>query len=197
MNIGLTGGIGCGKSTAGKLFEKHGWRRLDSDELVRKMLEQDIALHTACQARWGKDAVKPGQGVDRKFVASKVFNDESELRWWEEQVHPRVRKAWQGALSAEPKADWVVEIPLLFENDLDPQFDHSICVEAPESVQLARLAAKGLDRDQSLARIRNQMPVMDKARRADIVLSNAGSFDFLERQVKRASAMLRQLPLNS
>lgn len=197
MKLGLTGGIGCGKSTAGKCFAELGWRRLDSDELVRELLENDLALQAACQARWGKEALSPEGGVNRKFVAGKVFNNEAELRWWEGQVHPRVRKAWTQPLARDPAADWVVEIPLLFEKDLQGQFDRTLCVIAPESVQLARLAAKGLDREQSLSRIRNQMPVVDKARRADIVLSNAGSFDFLQRQVKRASAMLRQRPPNS
>jgi len=197
MKIGLTGGIGCGKSTAGKAFARHGWRRLDSDEIVRELLKSDIAIHAAIKARWGGSAFAEDGGADRKFIASKVFNDPDMLHWWEGIVHPRVRKYWLGAIKAEPQADWIVEIPLLFEKELTGQFDKTICVEAPEPVQLARLAAKGLDREQSMARISNQLPVMEKARRADIVLSNAGSIDFLQRQVQRASEMLRRLPLNS
>lgn len=197
MKIGLTGGIGCGKSTAGKCFAELGWRRLDTDEIVRELLQSDIAVHAALKARWGNEAFDAEGGADRKFVANKVFNDPDLLKWWEEIVHPRVRQSWRGKINAEPQADWVVEIPLLFEKNLESHFDQTICVMAPESVQQARLTAKGLDQEQSMARIKNQMPVMDKARRADIVLSNAGSVDFLQRQVQRASEMLRELPLNS
>ncbi|WP_269542782.1 dephospho-CoA kinase [Cerasicoccus fimbriatus] len=197
MRIGLTGGIGCGKSTAGKCFADLGWRRLDSDEVVRELLATDAELHAKLRERWGDEAVLPECGANRSFIAHKVFHDKGELAWWENQVIPKVRARWQGALAAEPDADWLVEVPLLFERDLAGQFDATICVEAPESTQLARLAAKGLDREQSLARINNQLPVLDKARRADLVLSNAGSFDFLLRQVRRASEMLRsQSPIS-
>ncbi|MBK1857798.1 dephospho-CoA kinase [Cerasicoccus arenae] len=197
MRVGLTGGIGCGKSTAGKCFAELGWQRLDSDEIVRELLTTDPDLHSALRSRWGGGALLSEGGANRSFIAGKVFHDAAELRWWEGQVLPRVRAAWQGALAADPAADWLVEVPLLFEKDLSDSFDVTVCVESPESIQLERLAAKGLDREQSLARINNQMPVMDKVRRANIVLSNPGSFDFLQRQVQRASEMLRQLPPNS
>ncbi|WP_309387629.1 dephospho-CoA kinase [Cerasicoccus frondis] len=191
MRIGLTGGIGCGKSSAGKCFAELGWRRLDSDAIVRGFLEYDRGLHDVMRGRWGAEAVLPEGGANRKLIASKVFNDVTELRWWEGQILPKVRENWQKALAAGPDADWVVEVPLLFEKDLAGNFDATICVEAPQATQLARLAAKGLDRAQSLSRMNNQMPVLDKVRRADIVLSNAGSFDFLQSQVRLASEMLR------
>lgn len=197
MRIGLTGGIGCGKSTAGKCFAELGWRRVDTDQLVRDLLENDIGLQAVLKARWGNDALLPEGGANRSFIAGKVFNDRAALDWWEGQILPKVRTAWAHQLLEDPDADWLVEVPLLFEKGLEAHFHISICVEAPESVQLERLAAKGLDRAQSMARINNQMPVVEKVRRADIVLSNAGSFDFLQRQVQRASEMLRKPPLNS
>ncbi|MGE9295931.1 MAG: dephospho-CoA kinase [Puniceicoccales bacterium] len=193
MKLGLTGGIGCGKSSAGRMFAELGWRRLDTDEVVRELLASDSELHAALRERWGGEAVG-ADGANRAYIAQKVFNDKAELNWWEGQVHPRVRAHWQGALDAEPNTDWVVEIPLLFEKDLAKQFDVTLCVEANEAQQLARLAAKGLDHDQSMSRIRNQLPVSEKALSADVVVSNSGSLDFLQRQVKRASTMLRSLP---
>ncbi|WP_309396440.1 dephospho-CoA kinase [Cerasicoccus maritimus] len=191
MRIGLTGGIGCGKSSAGKCFAELGWRRLDSDAIVRDLLANDAGLHASLRECWGEEAVLPEGGANRSFIAGKVFHDKAELSWWEGLVLPKVRETWQGALATEPDVDWVVEVPLLFEKDLQGNFDRTVCVEAPQAVQLARLAAKGLDREQSLARINNQMPVLDKARCADLVLSNAGSLEFLQRQVRRASEMLR------
>jgi len=193
MNLGLTGGIGCGKSSAGRMFAEIGWRRLDTDEIVRELLVRDEYLHAALRERWGEEAVGP-DGANRSFIAHKVFHDREALQWWEGQIHPRVRWEWQLALMFEPRENWVVEIPLLFENDLESQFDATMCVEASEETQLARLAAKGLDREQSSARIRNQLPVSEKAQRADVVVSNSGSLDFLQRQIWRASAMLTRSP---
>jgi len=193
MKLGLTGGIGCGKSTAGRLFADIGWRRLDSDEIVRGLLASDAQLHAALRKRWGEEAVQ-AQGANRSLIAHKVFSDPEELRWWEGQVHPQVREIWTAALASDPNADWLVEIPLLFEKDLAGFFDHTLCVEASESTQLGRLAAKGLDRAQSMARISNQLPVEEKAQRADLVISNSGSLGFLQRQVRQASTMLQSLP---
>lgn len=190
--LGLTGGIGCGKSVAGHLLADLGWQRLDSDELVRALLAGDPEVLDALRARWGEKAVGAG-GANRPFIAERVFGEEAELRWLEALLHPRVREQWTGAMAAKPGADWVVEIPLLFEKDLAEQFDVTACVAAPEPIQLARLAAKGLDAAQSQSRIRQQLPVADKARRADHVLSNAGSLEFLQCQVRRLSGMLQRL----
>ncbi|MEO0795133.1 MAG: dephospho-CoA kinase [Verrucomicrobiota bacterium] len=194
MKLGLSGGIGCGKSTVGRLFAELGWKRLDSDEIVREILNQDSAVHEAVKTRWGSGAITTDQSLDRAYIAQQVFHNQAELRWWEGVLHPRVREIWQGALAAEPERNWLIEIPLLFENDLESHFDFTICVEADQETQLRRLAVKGLDREQSLSRINNQLPVLAKVKRADYVLSNAGSLEFLKRQVGRLSGLLQSAP---
>ncbi|MGF1451534.1 MAG: dephospho-CoA kinase [Opitutales bacterium] len=181
--IGLTGGIACGKSTAAQAFETAGFRRIDTDAVVADLLKDDVEVRSALANRWG-GAVLRLDGVDKAVIAQRVFADEAELRWLEGLLHPRVGSIWRAALEAEPKARWLVEIPLLFENKLETAFDRTVCVEASEALQLQRLAAKGVTAEQAKARMRRQLPLREKVARADRVLSNYGEPAFLQQQVQ-------------
>ena len=115
MNIGLTGGIGCGKSTVVRFFAESGWNTLETDRVVAALLQKDKSVREQLRGRWG-GAVFKGQGgdVDRKAIARIVFSDAEELNWLEQVLHPEVRRVWTQALEADPRSDWLVEIPLLF-----------------------------------------------------------------------------------
>lgn len=193
MKLGLTGGIGCGKSTAAKMLEANGWRRLDSDALVGELFAGDGAVRAALAGRWGEAVLTP-EGVDRARIAQTVFADEAELRWLEGLLHPRVRERWQGALAADPEALWVVEIPLLFEKNLEKHFDFTVCVSVSEAVQQERLAARGLAPEQVRARIARQLPLAEKRHRADFVLSNTGTLAYLQSQIDALHARLSPAP---
>ena len=121
--------------------------------------------------------------VDRERLAGIVFNDSEELRWLENLLHPLVRNHWETRVRAAPETFWVVEIPLLFEKKLEKLFDFTVCVSASQSLQLARLREKGLTVDQARLRIDRQLPLDEKLSRADFVLSNNGSVEFLREQV--------------
>lgn len=184
LNIGLTGGIGCGKSTVVQLFKEAGWRTLETDAIVRELLAGSEVVKSALRERWG-DQVFRGEEVDRKAIAGIVFKDDAELEWLEALLHPLVREAWSEVLTAQSDGDCLVEIPLLFEKRLETEFDLTVCVISPPDVVEARMVRRGYTGAEVEQRRSRQMPLHEKAKRADRVISNAGSLEFLKRQTHR------------
>src|SRR5262249_5836844 len=139
MIAGITGGLGCGKSTAARLFESRGFRRLDADAVVREHVLTAPEIEAALRERYGAGVVGTEGRVDRPALAAKVFVNDTERLWLEELVHPGVYAFWRAALAAEPKANWIFEVPLLFEKALENWFDFTVCVACAPPLQLARL----------------------------------------------------------
>ena len=183
MILGLTGGLGCGKSTAARLFEQRGFRRLDTDALVREQLLASAPVQAQLRAHFGAALFKPDGAVDRPALAARVFADAAELRWLEQIIHPLVYAEWRRALAAEPGVPWVIEVPLLFEQALENWFDFTVCVACAEAEQLVRLEQRGLNRALAGQRISQQWPLARKIELADFVLWNDGSAEFLEEQI--------------
>jgi len=192
MKVGLTGGIGCGKSTVVGLFREAGWRTIESDAVVRELLATDADVQAQLCSRWGDSVFADGK-VDRRAVAALVFNDEVELKWLETLLHPLVRRLWLASIEAEPDALWLVEIPLLFEKRLETRFDLTVCVSSPPDVVEHRMLARAYTGAQIEQRRQRQMPLEEKAARADHLISNAGSLEFLKRQTTRLIAQITAL----
>lgn len=191
MILGITGGIGCGKSTAAMGFERAGFQRLDSDELVRTAVLTQPDVLAALEQRYGRDVLQANGQVDRARLAAHVFPSGSELRWLEDLTHPRVFALWRSAFRANPSADWAVEVPLLFEKRLENWFDFTVCVASSRPQQLARLEQRGLPRALAEQRISKQLPLAHKIDRADFVLWNDGSPQFLQEQISRLIVSLQ------
>lgn len=183
MIAGITGGVGCGKSTAARMFEARGFRRLDSDQIVRERVLVDPAIKAAIRERYGAEVFAANGEISRPALAGRVFSDEAELHWLEELTHPAVFAAWQAAFDADPGARWAVEVPLLFEKGLENWFDFTICVACAPAKQLARLEQRGLPRALAGQRISKQLPLARKIELSDFVLWNEGSPEFLEAQI--------------
>lgn len=182
LRIGLTGGIGCGKTTVVGLFAAAGWRTLQSDEIVQDLLEHDESLREQLRMRWGCGVFDINGSVLRKAVAAIVFEEDSELEWLESQLHPKVREYWTTAIAAEGERAWLVEIPLLFEKSLETLFDFSVCVASSDEVVASRMLARGYTAEQVEQRRLRQMPLSDKISRADFLISNLGTLEFLKLQ---------------
>jgi dephospho-CoA kinase len=191
MLIGLTGGIGCGKSTAAAAFAQLGFRVRDTDRIVREQVLTAREVLDEAQARWGAGVIAGDGALDRAKVGEIVFADARERSWWEGVVHPRVGKIWRGEVAAEPQAEWVVEIPLLFEAGLEKGFDFIVCVGANHTTQLARVTARGITQAQAELRIASQLPLEKKLSFAHVVLWNSGSEAFLQAQVAECARRLR------
>jgi dephospho-CoA kinase len=185
MILGLTGGFGCGKSTAAKLFAERGFRHVDSDIIVREQVLPTQAVLHALRTRFGDGIFLATGQVDRPALAKIVFADDSERFWLEELTHPVFFGILRGMFRASPGAAWAVEVPLLFEKSLENWFDFTVCVACDPLSQLARLEQRGLDRALAEQRISKQLPLARKIELSDFVLWNDGSTGFLKSQVDR------------
>jgi dephospho-CoA kinase len=185
MILGLTGGFGCGKSTAAKLFAERGYRHIDSDGVVRERVLPTEPVTTALRQRYGDKVFAADGQVNRPELAAIVFADDAERLWLEELTHPVFFDIARTMLRAEPSVNWVVEVPLLFEKSLENWFDYTVCVACDPTSQLARLEQRGLDLALAGQRISKQLPLARKIELSDFVLWNDGSTGFLKEQVDR------------
>ncbi len=188
LTIGLTGGIAAGKSEALAAFERLGAATISSDAVVHELLEGEPLL-SRLRERWGDDVAPDGR-IDRTRIGEIVFSDPDELKWLEAQVHPLVGErigAWLASLPAEAKVA-VVEVPLLFESEMESVFDTTVAVVTSEEVRRSRAEARGHvlvgERDA------RQLPQEEKAERAEHVVENDGTREELER---RLSALVAKL----
>jgi dephospho-CoA kinase len=187
MVLGITGGIGCGKTTAARLFEQRGFRRMDVDAIVREQVLTEPRTIAALRGRFGEGILDRAGAVNRAALAERVFSDQAELQWLEELIHPEVFKFWSSFVRSArtERAKAVVEIPLLFEKSLENKFDLTVCVACTPEKQLDRLEQRGLKRAFAGQRISKQLPLTRKIELADFVLWNEGSEEFLKAQVDR------------
>jgi dephospho-CoA kinase len=182
--IGLTGGMGAGKSTALKALERLGSAVQSSDAVVHELYE-GTTLREAVIARWGEE-VAPGGVIDRAEVARRAFADEEGRAWLEATVWPLVGKRMESwlaqarALEPAPRAI-VIEVPLLFEAGIEGAYDVTIAVVASESLREQRAAARG--HALTAERAARQLTQEEKAQRATYVVENDGSVEELERKL--------------
>ena len=193
LRIGLTGGIGSGKSTVAARLAELGAVVIDSDQLAREVVEPGSPGLARVVERFGTDVLGPDGSLDRPKLGHLVFGDSAALADLNAIVHPLVR-ARSEALTAEAAdggaAVVVHDVPLLVENKLAAGYDRVIVVEAPLELRLQRLAGRGLDPDTARARIAAQASDEERRAAADIVLDNSGSVGELRAQVDAAWARL-------
>jgi len=189
MVIGLTGGIGCGKSAAAACFAEFGFNVVDADQLAHQVLESAGCV-SQLQARWGDACLAEDGRPDRRWIAAKVFGEPAELAFLEALTHPEVARLRQAAV-LDAKRHHLVEIPLLFEKNLTNGFAMIVCVSCSEETRRARLLKKGLGDEEISRRINSQLPLSEKVKRSDVVLWNDGSLPFLRDQV---AALVGRLP---
>lgn len=180
--VGLTGGLGSGKSTALAALERLGAVVISTDAAVHGLYVDDDELRDAVVARWGEE-VAPGGTVDRGAVARHAFASADERGWLEGRIWPKVGQAvidfrrGADAASPPPRAA-VVETPLLFEAGMDGLYDATIAVVADEAVRARRAAARGHEAVDE--RAQRQLTQQEKADRASYVVENSGTVDELE-----------------
>ncbi len=184
MVIGLTGGMGCGKSTAAGFFAEAGFLTEDTDRIVHELLAEDSGVIESVRGRFGDAVIRNEGGVDRGALGKAVFADRAGLEWLERLLHPRVAEYWRRSVESSPNRDWVVQIPLLFEKSLEKSVDFSVCVGADEETRHKRLLQRGLTGPEIAKRLSNQLPLTEKMNRAGYFLLNNGSLDFLRSQVR-------------
>ena len=185
--IGLTGGIGAGKSAVARVLGELGCFVVNSDDLAREAL-CDSAVHKTLVQWWGEGILAPDRRIDRRSVARIVFARPAERERLESLVHPWIEKRRQAMFRTAPDEApaLVIDAPLLIEAGVDRQCDAVIFVEADRTRRLARLAEKrGWSEQEMNQREESQLPLDAKRIRADYVIDNNGDLRSLTGQVRR------------
>ncbi|MDP9329631.1 MAG: dephospho-CoA kinase [Actinomycetota bacterium] len=191
--VGLTGGIGSGKSTVARLLAERGAAVLDADSFARDAVRAGSPGFDAVVARFGDGLIGSDGELNREALAAIVFADEAARHDLESIVHPEVRRRIGEGISANAGTDTVVvlESPLLIETGADRDCDVVVVVAAPAETQIDRLTAAGMSETDARARMAAQSTLEEKAAQADVVLDNEGTLDELEAQMDSLWADLR------
>ena len=184
--LGLTGGVGMGKSTAAGFFSQLGAPVVDTDEIARDLVRPGQPALAEILGEFGGKILASDGALDRGALADKIFSDEAARKKLEAILHPRIRECWQSQVNQWRKEKCplaVVVIPLLFETQAEASFDKIICAACSPPSQRERLRARGWSAEQIRRRIAAQLPVAQKMARAHFVLWTEGVLAVHQRQV--------------
>ena len=193
MKIGITGGIGCGKSTVLEHFQALKLDCLSSDSVAQGLIAEDPQVIASIKEKFGQTIFRDDGSVDRSQLAELVFSDHKALLWLEGLLHPLVREHWVEFTKADQGRLVFVEIPLLFEKKLEKHFDFIVCITCTEHSADIRLREKGLSALSIQQRRDLQLPNSVKIKHSDFVLDNNGSLEFLKLQLNRLYHTLESL----
>ncbi|KAB8185423.1 dephospho-CoA kinase [Microbispora catharanthi] len=187
LRVGLTGGIGSGKSEVSRRLAARGAVVVDADKIAREVVEPGTPGLAEIVEAFGENVIRPDGTLDRERLGAIVFADAEKLKVLNGIVHPKVgERSEQLQREAPDDAVVVYDVPLLAENNLAPLYDVVIVVDTPDEVRLERLLRfRGMPEADARARIAAQASREDRLRIADIVIRNEGSLDDLDAQVDK------------
>jgi dephospho-CoA kinase len=191
--IGLTGGVGMGKSTAAQFLRARGAQVVDTDEIARQLVEPGRPALAEIKKQFGDEIISSAGELKRDELARIIFADNTARKKLEAILHPRIREHWLAQVETWRKEDCrlaVVVIPLLFETQAESQFDRIICVACSAANRLKRLSERGWTPEQIEQRIAAQMPVDQKIARADFVVWTDGDLESHAQQLDRILSAL-------
>ena len=198
MKVGLTGGIGAGKSTVADLFSQKGAVVIRSDELARQVIEPQTPGFQQVIDRFGKEFVNSEGYIDRAKLAQIVFQDDAALKDLENIIHPLVRSKTNQIIDQHTSETIIVnEIPLLLEKKMESLFDFLVIVISSEKNRLERLAQRGLTTEQATARMSKQVSDDERKAAADFLIVNDGNLDQLEADVEKIWQTLQERSFKS
>ena len=186
--LGLTGGIGSGKSTVAQILQNQGWRIIDTDIIARNLCEVDQEGYKNVVDAFGVKILKENRSIDRVSLSKIIFKDPDKRKLLNSILHPLVRAKWLDEFvrcQAEGHSTpVVVVIPLMFETGMDEWFDSIGCVGCSFRIQVKRLLKRGLNEEDARLRIEAQWPTAEKMKKSNIVIWNDGSLDLLAEQTE-------------
>lgn len=192
--LGLTGGIGMGKSACAQLLQWRGALVVDTDDLARQVVAPGQPALVELQRTFGAEIVGPEGELKRDVVARMVFADAGARQQLEGILHPRIHELWRAQLQtwrAEGRPLAVVVIPLLFETQVESEFDAILCVACSAATQRERLRARGWPPEQIDQRNAAQLPVEVKMLRSNYVIWTEAGMDVHAQQVYRVVPLVR------
>jgi dephospho-CoA kinase len=194
--VGLTGSVGTGKSTVAEILRREGYTVFDADNIAHQVLSLGEKAYTCIVQNFGLEILKPDQSIDRKKLAQKVFNDSQKLLLLESFIHPEVKNRVaeeKQKLRDQNTAIAFYDVPLLFEKQMQADFDYIIVVSCDVKLQRQRLQNRSQWTDKEIdSRLKAQLPIAQKCQGADFVILNNGTIEFLKSEVKKLIIELKK-----
>ncbi|MEK9711270.1 MAG: dephospho-CoA kinase [Thalassolituus sp.] len=183
--IGLTGGIGSGKSAASSYFETLGITVVDADIVAREVVEPGESAWLAIKDRYGNDALLEDETLNRVWLRQKVFAEPDERKWLESVTHPCIRDSLIRQLKAAESAYAILASPLLFESGQSALVQHTLVIDVPVETQVERASSRDNNDEEQIRRIiAAQMPREHRCDKADDVVDNSGTLENLYQQLQ-------------
>jgi len=197
LRVGLTGGIGCGKSVVAAMLREQGFLVLDADTLAHQLVEPGQPAYDDVLQEFGKGVCDASGKIDRAKLAAIVFAEPAKLARLNQIVHPRVAEAQERQFTewqrTHPRGVAVVEAALLVEAGAHNRLDRLVVVWCRPEQQIERLLERGMSAEEAQRRIASQMPLEEKRRLAEFQIDCSGTIEDTRQQVERLAAHLRQL----
>ena len=183
MFVGLTGGMGCGKSVALNFFAELGYVTIDADSICHKLYSnRESKFSHTLHKRWGDKILTENGEIDRKVIGEIVFSDKEELKWLNSTVHPAVIAEGVKVHTHNKLEITVFDVPLLFEVGWGNYFDKTISVWCSEKVRIAHLLKRGMSKDEIERRDKSQLDPKLKMERADYAIINNSTLIHIQKQ---------------
>ncbi len=201
LMVGLTGGIGSGKSTVARMFKNEEAYVIDFDHLACLVVEPDKPAWRDIIEYFGPEILSPDGKLNRSALAELVFSDEKSRKALERFTHPRIFEEGDALINAikrkDPSSVVIMDIPLLFEFDLNKRFDKIILVYVTIAIQIERVVKRdGLSTEEVEKRLNAQIPIEEKRALSDYIIGNEGSINETRDQVRKVVHELRDLAKN-
>lgn len=183
--LGLTGGIGSGKSAASAYFRDQGIVVVDADIVAREVVEPGQPALLAIKQRYGSEALHDDGTLNRAWLRAKVFAEPDERKWLESQTHPRIRDSIIAQLKAATSPYAILESPLLFESGQSELVARTLVIDVPEEIQVERASSRDGNEEEQIRRIiAAQLPRSERLQRADDAVDNSSNLEALYSQLE-------------
>jgi len=197
LKIGLTGGIGSGKSTVANLFRLKSVEVIDADKIARDVVEPGSPAINEIAKKFGSKIINTDGSLNRAELREIVFADEQQLHWLNRCLHPIIRKEILSQVNSATGVYVILDVPLLFENKLNEMTDRVLVVDLPEAMQIARVAERDKVSEESVREIMaRQVSREYRLSHADDLIDNSGSIENLKKQVNEMHQKYRALAEN-
>ncbi len=194
--IGITGGVATGKSAVAAMLKKYFKYVIDADEVARRIVEKGKPAYKKIIKAFGPSLLAKDGSLDRKKLAGSVFKNKKKKKLLEKITHPLIISIMKNTIAGLKRKNKIIifEAPLLFEAKMEKMADIILVVASSQKKQIERFTEKGYSKKDALLRIKAQLPLEQKIKKADIVIYNNGSLQELKKNVKNLVALLRELP---